>query len=106
MIAALAKLNVIPSNGTWVFYHSVEEVATGLQVLYLTSNGLPVYLCVCVCVCVFGVCVCVCVCTCVHMDVFGVCVCVCVCVCMCMRVSVCLHVRMWEVMRKMLNELL
>ncbi|KAL8576338.1 hypothetical protein ACOMHN_048905 [Nucella lapillus] len=31
VIAALAKLNVIPANGTWVFYHSVEEVATGLQ---------------------------------------------------------------------------
>ncbi|KAK7476950.1 hypothetical protein BaRGS_00031809 [Batillaria attramentaria] len=31
LIAALAKLDVIPKNGTWVFYHDVNEVATGLQ---------------------------------------------------------------------------
>ncbi|XP_070198504.1 transmembrane protein 184C-like isoform X2 [Littorina saxatilis] len=31
VIAALAKLNVIPSNGTWVFYDNVQQVATGLQ---------------------------------------------------------------------------
>ena len=32
MIAALAKLDVIPSGGTWVFYDNIEQVATGLQV--------------------------------------------------------------------------
>ncbi|XP_076468461.1 transmembrane protein 184C-like isoform X2 [Babylonia areolata] len=31
VIAALTTMDVIPSNGTWVFYNSVEEVATGLQ---------------------------------------------------------------------------
>ncbi|KAL8609176.1 hypothetical protein ACOMHN_062417 [Nucella lapillus] len=31
VIAALVNLDVIPSSGTWVFYDSVEEVATGLQ---------------------------------------------------------------------------
>ena len=82
MIAALAKLNVIPSDGTWVFYHSVEEVATGLQVLYPTSNGLPVYLCVCVRVCA-RVCVCIWMC---------VCVCACVCARACVCVFVCVYV--------------
>ncbi|KAK0052453.1 transmembrane protein 184C [Biomphalaria pfeifferi] len=31
LIAALAKLNVIPSNGTWVFYDNIKEVSTGIQ---------------------------------------------------------------------------
>lgn len=31
VIGVLAKLNVIPSNGTWVFYDNVQQVATGLQ---------------------------------------------------------------------------
>ncbi|ESO88509.1 hypothetical protein LOTGIDRAFT_64445, partial [Lottia gigantea] len=31
VIAALAKLGAIPKNGPWLFYHSVKEVATGLQ---------------------------------------------------------------------------
>jgi hypothetical protein len=39
IIAALATLNVIPTNGTWVFYNSVEEVATGLQVNHNRSVG-------------------------------------------------------------------
>ncbi|CAG2257994.1 Transmembrane protein 184C [Mytilus edulis] len=30
-IAILVKLNVIPSGGTWDFYHSITDVATGLQ---------------------------------------------------------------------------
>ncbi|KAL5012433.1 hypothetical protein ScPMuIL_010984 [Solemya velum] len=30
-IAALVKLNAIPVSGTWVFYHNIHEVATGLQ---------------------------------------------------------------------------
>ncbi|BFZ14778.1 hypothetical protein BsWGS_17817 [Bradybaena similaris] len=31
LIAALAKLGAIPTNGSWVFYNNVKEVATGLQ---------------------------------------------------------------------------
>ncbi|XP_071087211.1 transmembrane protein 184C-like [Haliotis cracherodii] len=31
VIAALAKLGVIPQNGPWLFYNSVKEEATGLQ---------------------------------------------------------------------------
>lgn len=31
VIAALVKLNAIPVGGTWEFYHSIKEVATGLQ---------------------------------------------------------------------------
>ncbi|XP_063413394.1 transmembrane protein 184C-like isoform X1 [Mytilus trossulus] len=30
-IAILVKLDVIPSGGTWDFYHSITDVATGLQ---------------------------------------------------------------------------
>lgn len=30
-IAILVKLDVIPSGGTWDFYHSIGEIATGLQ---------------------------------------------------------------------------
>ncbi|CAG5135698.1 unnamed protein product [Candidula unifasciata] len=31
LIAALAKLGAIPTNGSWIFYSNVKEVATGLQ---------------------------------------------------------------------------
>lgn len=31
LIAALAKLGVIPQNGPWVYYDNIHEVATGIQ---------------------------------------------------------------------------
>ena len=33
LIALLAKVGVIPENGTWVFYKDIKQVSTGLQVL-------------------------------------------------------------------------
>lgn len=30
-IAILVKLDWIPQGGTWVFYHNIHDVATGLQ---------------------------------------------------------------------------
>ena len=38
VIAALAKLDVIPSGGTWVFYDNIEQVATGLKVKKKKKN--------------------------------------------------------------------